>query len=72
MAVIKVKSSLITAVDYDEETERLVVEFKGGGTYVYSKVPKEIYKDMLYSESIGKFFTSRIKGNDAFPFEKAE
>ena len=55
-----------------EKTERLVVEFKGGGTYVYSKVPKELYKDMLYSESVGKFFTSRIKGNDAFPFEKAE
>ena len=68
--MIKVKSSLITAVDYDKDTERLVVEFKGGTTYVYSKVPEEIYKDMLYAESIGKFFTSKIKGNEAFPCDK--
>jgi hypothetical protein len=68
--MIKVNSSLITAVDYDEKTHRLVVEFKNGGTYVYGAVPPELYKDMLYSESIGKFFSTNIKGS--FPFEKAE
>jgi hypothetical protein len=67
--VIKVKSSLITAVDYDESTKRLVVEFKNGGTYVYGSVPPELYKDMIYSESVGKFFSANIKG--VFPFEKA-
>jgi len=67
--VIQVKSSLITAVDYDADTKRLVVEFKNGGIYVYGSVPPELYKDMLYSESVGKFFAANIKGN--FPFEKA-
>ena len=70
--MIKVKSSLIQAVDYDEDTKRLVVEFKGGKTYVYKEVPPEIYKDMLYAESVGKFFSANIKGNALYPYEKAE
>lgn len=65
-----VESSLITAVGYDEATEILRIEFKSGGTYDYMMVPTHVYEDMMASESIGKFFLRRIKGNSDFPFEK--
>jgi hypothetical protein len=63
-----VKSSNIEAVGYDEETEELRIEFKGGGIYAYDSVPQFEYRDLLDAKSIGGHFHKKIK--DKFPTRK--
>lgn len=70
MEMKPVESSLITAIGYDEATETLRIEFKSGGAYEYANVPKHVHEDMLASESVGKFFLRRIKGNPEYLFTK--
>lgn len=65
--MIPVESSLIKAIGYDKETEKLTVEFKRGGQYSYYGVSPETYDNFRQAESIGKFFLMEIKG--LFPFE---
>jgi hypothetical protein len=65
--MIPVKSSLIKAIDYDPDTEKLTVEFKSGGKYVYSAVSEQIWDNFRNSHSIGSFFMANIKGN--YPYE---
>ena len=55
-----VKSSLIRAVSYEGDT--LEIEFVGGGTYQYFNVPLMEYEALMAAPSVGKHFTSRIKG----------
>ena len=61
MDLTPVKSSLITAVGYDEAQKELTVEFKKGGTYSYKLVPHAVYTAMLEAISVGKFFLRNIK-----------
>jgi len=60
----RVESSLISEVGYDEDARALHVQFKKGGPgiYVYEDVPSEVYHDLIYSESLGRFFLKEIKG----------
>jgi hypothetical protein len=53
---------MIESVAYDKTTERLEVEFKGGGVYQYANVPAATVLAMLTAESIGSYFTQNIKG----------
>lgn len=66
--MIKVKSSTIEAVSYDEESRRLTIQFKGGRLYHYDDVPLGVYNSLLTAESVGRFFHSSIKGR--FKYEK--
>jgi len=56
-----VDSSLITEIGYNAEKKVLRVKFKNGAIYDYSDFPKKMYNDMLTSESVGKYFHSRVK-----------
>lgn len=58
---IKVSSSNIVSVGYDDDTSTLEVEFKSGSVYQLKKVPYDIYSDFLKSPSLGRFFNSRIR-----------
>jgi hypothetical protein len=49
-------SAAIASVTYDPEKRRLDVEFRGGGTYRYFKVPLSIYRALLKAESAGAFW----------------
>ncbi|MDR3436388.1 KTSC domain-containing protein [Telmatospirillum sp.] len=64
-----VESSNLQAVGYDPANETLQVSFKHGGLYGYKGVPPVLVTEMLFSESVGKFFDARIK-KGCFPFEK--
>lgn len=58
-----VVSSNIAAVAYNEKTELLRVQFKGGGdTYTYEAVPRAVFNELLLSESKGSFLNTSIKG----------
>lgn len=48
-----VKSSNVTAIGYDPETQTARVQFKGGATYRYAEVDPELFESIQTSESIG-------------------
>ena len=58
---ISVDSSNLHSVGYDPDTQILEIEFKTGGVYEYSGVPKEIYQQLIAASSHGKFFHAHIK-----------
>lgn len=56
-----VQSSNITAIAYDEPSQKLFIQFNNGSTYEYYQVPSETYEDLMRAESQGKFFNQYIK-----------
>jgi len=61
MKMTNVESSNIAAVGYDEETKELRIEFNSGKTYSYQDVPKELATDLLYADSVGRYFHAHIR-----------
>lgn len=55
------RSSMIAKVAYNEEDKILTITFGKGGSYEYKDFPRDIYNDLIASESIGKYFLSNIK-----------
>ena len=62
MAIKKVQSSMVWAVDYDPKTRVLEVAFKRTGVFRYEGVPLVTYKAMMRSDSIGSYLRSCIIG----------
>lgn len=71
-----VSSSQIVSMGHDALTNVLEIEFKGhggkpGSVYQYQNVPEHIYKLLIGSESVGKYFGRVIKPHpDMYPFKK--
>ena len=62
MNLIEVESSMICAVGYDTKEKQLKVHFNSGKRYIYEDVPEETYKNLLESESKGRFMRNEIIG----------
>jgi len=56
---VKVDSSSIDSVIYEDGN--LVVNFKTGSSYVYYEVPEELYEKLLKADSVGSFFSKKIR-----------
>jgi len=56
-----VESTNLDWVSYDEEENKLYVQFKNGGLYVYFDVPKEIFMNLLKASSKGRYHAVMIK-----------
>ncbi len=56
-----VKSVILRSVGYDERTKILEIEFHSGLVYQYSGVPLKIYKDLMHSGEIGKYFSDKVR-----------
>ena len=62
MEKIRVKSSSLRSVGYDESTQILEIEFHHGGTYQYFGIPKKIYDDLMkYESGHGQYHARYIK-----------
>ena len=61
MQRIPVKSRDVKSVGYDERTQTLEVEFLSGGFYEYTRVPKDVYIDLLQEENKGEYFWRNIR-----------
>jgi len=68
MELIKVDSSMIYAFGYDEQQQVLEVVFKRNGVYRYRNVPKEVYQQLLDSDSKGSYMRDLII--DMYPTER--
>jgi hypothetical protein len=70
MKKTNVTSSNIDSIGYDEKSKTLEIEFKKGGIYQYSNVPKELFTSLMKASSHGRFFHAKIK--DRFPTTKVK
>lgn len=61
MNYVRVRSSNIESVGYEEDSQTLGVCFQGGGEYHYSGVPRRVYDGLLSASSVGRHFDSYIK-----------
>lgn len=59
--IIKLNSSNLDSVEYNEEKSILTVNFKRGASYNYINVPKGLYDGLIVAESCGTYFNSNIK-----------
>ena len=51
---------MLYAVGYDKDKKELEVVFRSGKIWVYEDVPKDVYKELLESSSIGSFMRDSI------------
>ena len=61
MKYVRVSSSNIEAVGYEEATQTLGVRFMGGGEYHYFRVPETVYNGLLSASSVGRYFDGYVK-----------
>ncbi|MDN5284163.1 MAG: hypothetical protein JWR38_437 [Mucilaginibacter sp.] len=58
-----VESSALNSLGYDPTTKVLELEFRdNGGVWQYFGFPSAAYEKFIQSESLGHFFTTKIKG----------
>jgi hypothetical protein len=62
MAIKKVESSMVWAVDYDPKAQVLEVAYKRTGVFRYEGVPPSEYRAMMRSDSIGSYLRSCVIG----------
>ena len=58
---IKVSSSAIESVGYDDETGALYVTFKRGAEYIYPQVSRKEFEGLVSAPSVGRYFNEHIK-----------
>jgi len=57
-----VESSNVSEIGYDVNEMVLYVKFNNEALYYYESVPPEVWEQMRYTESIGKFVHTNLKG----------
>ncbi len=57
-----VESSNLKTVRYEGAELVLEIEFNSGDMYQYFDVPEAVFRELLSSESKGKYFHANIKG----------
>lgn len=62
-ARVRVRSSVVAAVTYDERQHVLQVEFHTGRIYDYLDVPRRVYEALMSAESVGQYFNQVIRTN---------
>lgn len=65
---MRVQSSAVSDIDYDDRDERLTVRFASGGRYAYYGVPPREHRAFVEADSKGRFFQHRIL--DRYPFAR--
>lgn len=67
---MRVESTAISDIRYEDERQKLFVRFEGGGEYVYVGVPGEVHRSFIEADSRGRFFADQIR--DRFPYNRLE
>ena len=66
-----VVSSQIESVGYNPKTKELRVKFiKNGSLYSYSNVPSDVFVDLVYADSVGRYFAARVKNNSKYAYRR--
>lgn len=67
---MRVESTAISDIRYEDERQKLFVRFEGGDEYVYVGVPGEVHRSFVAADSKGRFFVSEIR--DRFPYNRLD
>lgn len=63
-------SSQVEEMDYNEQTNVLLVTYKPKGLqYKYHNIPQDVADGLFAAESVGKYLNQNVKGK--FSYEKA-
>ena len=68
MKRIEIKSSSIKSIGYNIIFKVLEIEFTRGAIYHYYEVPANIVIELIFADSIGKYFHQCIENN--YKYEK--
>ena len=60
--MIYLNSSAILAVDYDDWSHTLTIEFTSGGSYTFHGVPASVYQGLVNASSPGTYYNENIRG----------
>lgn len=69
MPRVEVKSAVVRALDYDERTQEMTVDFNETGPHVYSGVPQATYYQLANAPSVGRYLNQYVRGR--YPSRKA-
>jgi hypothetical protein len=62
---VRLQSSMLAQVAYDESVQTLEVLFRNGRTYLYFDVPPEVWRELIAAEaggsSAGEYFNQNIR-----------
>jgi hypothetical protein len=64
MKMLKVESSCIKSIGYEEEKNELFVEFNSGKIYKYPNCSKTLYENFMNSTSKGRFLNDYFVGSN--------
>lgn len=67
---MRVQSTAISDIEYEDDHGKLFVRFKDGDRYVYVGVPGEVHRSFLEADSKGGFFAEVIR--DVYPYNKLD
>lgn len=56
-----VDSSSLVSIGYDRSAQQLEIEFRGGRTYLYSRVPVDVWLGLKKAPSKGQFFQTFVR-----------
>jgi KTSC domain len=63
-----VSSSNVVSVGYDEATQTLEIEFKGGSVYQYYNVSSSVFEQFMQAPSKGQYVNAYLR--NAFPYSR--
>lgn len=66
MEMYFVDSSNIERIGYDSNSNTLRMEFKSNRTYDYFNVPENVFNELRYAPSIGRYHATNIKNSYSY------
>ena len=61
MQMVRVNSSAIVAIGYDEQTARMRIQFQQGHSYDFCRVPPHVNAAFMRTYSKGNYYNEHIK-----------
>lgn len=61
MNMVHVRSSMMTSVGYDAQTQQMTILFASGKRYTFCRVPSFIHAGLMSAYSKGRFYNDHIK-----------
>jgi len=65
-----VESTNVDQIGYDDDDMSLYIRFINGALYVYEGVPPDVWEQLLYTPSKGKFIHTDLK--NIYPYARVE
>lgn len=68
--MIKVSSSNVDEIGYDEQNQIVYVRFSNGSLYIYKGVPMHEFEGLKNAPSVGSYLHRNFK--NVYPYERIE